>query len=134
MNPPVNTRFRADQPETVFVDLGCGFYQGGNITDELKKALREHHLKPFHGDDASVQPARSGDLWPHETAVSWMRQRLRVTVPPEPWTESVDYYEGRLKAAATWVNDHHNVDGLCKEMPQRMHDLVYVTRGARLDK
>ena len=123
----VNTRFRADQPETVFVDLGGGFYQGGTITDEFKKALREHHLKPFHGDDASVQPARSGDLWPHETAVSWMRQRLRVTVPPEPWTESVDDYEGRLKAAATWVNDHHNVDGLCKEMPQRMHDLVYVT-------
>ena len=62
------------------------------------------------------------------------RLLFRVTVPPEPWTESVDDYEGRLKAAATWVNDHHNVDGLCKEMPQRMHDLVYVTRGARLDK
>ena len=59
---------------------------------------------------------------------------FRVTVPPEPWTESVDDYEGRLKAAATWVNDHHNVDGLCKEMPQRMHDLVYVTRGGRLDR
>ena len=57
------------------------------------------------------------------------RLLFRVTVPPEPWTESVDDYE-----AATWVNDHHNVDVLCKEMPQRMHDLVYVTRGARLDK
>ena len=62
------------------------------------------------------------------------RLLFRVTVPPELWTESVDDYEGRLKAAATWVNDHHNVDGLCTEMPQRMHDLVYVTRGARLDK
>ena len=60
--------------------------------------------------------------------------KIRVTVPPEPWTESVDDYEGRRKAAATWVNDHHNVDGLCKEMPQRMHDLVYVTRGGRLDR
>ena len=130
----INTRFRADQPEVVFVDLGGGFYQNGTITDEFKRALRENRLKAFHGDDASVQPGRSGDLWLHETAVSWVRHRLRVTLPAEPWEETEDAFEARLKAAALWVNEHHDVDGLCKQMPKRMHDLVHVTKGARLGK
>ena len=130
----INARFRSQQPETVFVDLGNGFYQSGAITMEFKHALRDHGLKPFHGDDASVQPARSGDLWPHETAVSWVRQRLRATLPPEPWHEAESDFEARLKAAAAWVNDHHDAEGLCKQMPRRMHDLVCVARGARLSK
>ena len=40
----------------------------------------------------------------------------------------------RLKAAATWVNAKHDVEGLCREMPHRMHDLVHVAKGGRLDK
>ena len=130
----LNTRFRNDQPTTVFVDLGGGFYQGGAITNEFKTALRLHGLKAFHGDDASMQPGQSGDLWLHETAVSWMRHRLRVTVPQEPWRESVEDYEARLKTAAAYINEHHDVDGLCREMPQRMKDLVHETKGGRLDK
>ena len=39
-----------------------------------------------------------------------------------------------MKAAATWVNQHHDVEALCKEMPQHMHDLVYKTKGQRLPK
>ena len=74
----------------------------------------------FHGDDASEQPGQSGDRWLHETAVSWMRHRLRLTVPQEPWRESVEDYEARLKAAAAHINEHHDIDGLCKEMPERM--------------
>ena len=130
----LNTRFRNDQPSTVFVDLGGGFYQGGAITNEFKTSLRMHGPKAFRGDDASVQPGQSGDLWPHETAVSWMRHRLRVTLPQEPWHETQDEYETRLKAAAAYINENHDVTGLCKEMPQRMHDLVYVTKGGRLSK
>ena len=130
----LNTRFRDDQPATVFVDLGGGFYQGGVITSEFKVALREHGLRAFHGEDASVQPGHSGDLWLHETAVSWVRHRLRLTLPQEPWRETENGFEARLKAAAAWVNDNHDVDSLCREMPQRMNDLVHVTKGARLDK
>ena len=130
----LNARFRSDQPTTVFVDLGGGFYQGGSITPEFKAALREHGLKAFHGEDASVQPGHSGDLWLHETAVAWVRHRLRLTLPQEPWREAEDAFEARLKAAAAWVNDNHDVDGLCREMPQRMYDLVHVAKGARLDK
>ena len=40
----------------------------------------------------------------------------------------------RGRGAAAWVNDNHDVDSLCREMPQRMNDLVHVTKGARLDK
>ena len=130
----INSRFHDDQPEIVFVDMGGGFYQGGTITNEFKGALREHGFKAFHGDDASIQPGSSGDLWPHETSVSWVRHRLRVTLPSEPWEETEEECGVRLKAAATWVNQHHDVEGLCKEMPQRMHDLVHKAKGQRLDK
>ena len=48
--------------------------------------------------------------------------------------ETEEAFEGRLKSAATWVNDNHDVEGLCREMPRRMSALVHVTKGARLDK
>ena len=130
----INSRFRVDQPEIVFVDLGGGFYKASTITSEFKHALREHDFKPFHGDDASMQPGASGDLWPHETSVSWVRHRLTRTLPSEPWEETEEEFGARLKEAAGWVNQNHDVEGLCKEMPQRMHDLVYKTKGQRLDK
>ena len=38
------------------------------------------------------------------------------------------------RAAATWVNAQHDVGGLCRQMPQRMRDLVHVAKGGRLDK
>ena len=66
----INCRFRDDQLEVTFVALGGGFYQGGAITDEFKRSLKEHGLKVFHGDDASIQPGSSGDRWPRETSVS----------------------------------------------------------------
>ena len=40
----------------------------------------------------------------------------------------------RLKAAAEHINTHHDVDGLCKEFPERMHDLVHVAKGDKLQK
>ena len=130
----LNTRFRRDQPATVFVDLGGGFYQGGIITPEFKAALGEHGLKAFHGDDAGVQQGNSGDLWLHETAVSWVRHRLRLALPREPWNETEQKFGARFRAAATWINGNHKVEELCKDMPQRMHDIVYVTKGGRLNK
>ena len=55
-------------------------------------------------------------------------------MPREPWNETEESFEERLKAAAAWVNEKHDVDGLCREMPRRMNDLVHVTKGARLNK
>ena len=59
---------------------------------------------------------------------------MRLTLPTEPWTETEEEFEGRLKAAAAWVNAQHDVDGLCKRMPQRMRDLVHVVKGGRPGK
>ena len=42
---------------------------------------------------------RSGDLWPHETTVSWVRERMKRTQPVEPWIESEEKLGKRLKAA-----------------------------------
>ena len=129
-----NSRFRDDQPGVAFVGLGGGFSQGGAIADEFKRALKEHGLKAFHGDDASIQQGSSGDLWPRETSVSWVRRRCVVTLPADPWEEAEEELGARLKAAAAWVNQHHDVEGFCKEMPQRMRDLVCEVKGHRRGK
>ena len=133
----INLRFpdRKSQPNVVFVDRGEGFYKSnGKITGEFSAALRRHHLKAFHGDEAEFQPGRSGDLWLHETAVSWIREQLKRTQPKEPWRESEEQFGKRLKAAASYCTNHHDVDGLCGEFPTRMHDLAHFTEGGRLSK
>ena len=60
---------------------------------------------------------------------------MRPTLPREPLNESGQEFGARLRAAATWIDDNHNnVEELCKEMPQRMRDPLYVTKGGRLNK
>ena len=133
----INARFQGEgpKPDIVFVDRGGGFYAGnGKITAEFAEALRENHFTNFHGRDASVQPGRSGDLWPHETAVSWVRERLKRSLPKEPWNENEEHFAKRLKAAAEHVNAHFDVKGLCREMPARMRKLVHEKKGDRLKK
>ena len=133
----VRMRFpdRDDQPNIVYVDRGEGFYaSNGKITQEFATALRKHGLKAFHGKDAEAQPGRSGDLWLHETTVSWMRERMKRTQPVEPWAESEEQLGKRLKAAAGHCTSRHDVKGLCKEFPARIHDLVHVAKGDRLGK
>ena len=121
--------------DTVFVDRGGGFYDGtGAATAEFKWALRNNQLKAFHGDDASVQPGRSGDLWPHETAVSWTRQRTKRTLPKEPWSESEEDFGKRLKLAQNYVNANYDVDSLFREMAERMRSLVHDTKGDKLSR
>ena len=41
----------------------------------------------------------------------------------KPWEEIVDAYSARLKTCAAQINAHHNVEGLCKELPERLRDL-----------
>ena len=59
----------------------------------------------------------------HETAVARMRDRLVKTTPQRAWQESVEEYCTRLKACATYINDNYNVQGLCRELPQRLAEL-----------
>ena len=126
---------KSNRPNIVFVDRGEGFYKStGKITDEFASALRRHGLKAFHGKDAECQPGRSGDLWLHETTVSWIRERMKRSQPLEPWTESEEDLGKRLKAAAGYCNANFDVEGLCREFPERMRSLVEKTKGDRLSK
>ena len=74
------------------------------------------------------------DLWPHETTVSWVRERMKRTQPVEAWSESEEELGKRLKAAAAHCTSEHDVPSLCREFPAQMHDLVHVTKGDRLRK
>ena len=126
---------KSNRPNIVFVDRGEGFYKStGKITDEFASALRRHGLKAFHGKDAECQPGRSGDLWLHETTVSWIRERMKRSQPLEPWTESEEDLGKRLKAAAGYCNANFDVEGLCREFLERMRSLVEKTKGDRLSK
>ena len=123
LNTSLNTRLRRDQPATGFVVLGGGFNQGGITTPGFKLALGEHGLKAFHGDDAGVQPGNPGDLLVARDS-SVAGAALIAAHLRGGWNESEQESGARLRAA----------EALCKEMPQRTHDLVYVTKGDRLNK
>ena len=131
----INARFRQQQPDIVFVDRGGGFYDGtGRITTEFETALAANHFKVFHGTDASIQPGQSGDLWLHETAVAWTRNRLKRTLPKDPWQETEEAFGKRLKLAQDYVNKNYDVASLCLQMPHRMRALVHDKKGGRLAK
>ena len=132
----LNVRFQgARAPKVVFTDRGNGFFGAGNgkITKEYKKALAAAHLKSFFGDDASIQPGNLQEIMLHETAVAWTRDRLAKTLPRRPWEETPDAYRGRLKLVAAHINDHYDVDSLCRELPARVHDL-WLKKGDRITK
>ena len=58
-----------------------------------------------------------------ETAVSWLRRRLTKTLPRRPWEETSEEYGARLKACAAYINEHHDVDNLCRGLPARLNEL-----------
>jgi hypothetical protein len=119
----------------LFTDRGNGFFNAGSgrITEGYRQALRTHDLKAFFADDASAQPGQLQDLMLHETAVSWMRVKLAQSLPKKPWWETLDSYRARLKTCAAQINAHHDVESLCKELPQRLRDLDEL-EGDRLRK
>jgi len=110
----------------VFTDRGQGFYEknGGQITDEYKGALREHGLKAYYGDDASSQPGNLQDFLLHETVAGWVRYREKVTQPRVPWTETEAQYGERLRGICQYINEHHDVEGLCRSLHKRVQKVV----------
>ena len=122
----LNIRFPTSPPKVLFTDRGNGFYESnsGQITDDYREALREHGLKAFMGDDASEQPGTLQELLLHETAMAWVRERLKKTVPKVPWQESNEAYGSRLKEVAAYINANYNVDNLCRELPDRVATLL----------
>ena len=85
------------------------------------------------GDDASQQPGSLWEMMLHETAVSWIRRGLTWTLPPRPWEETPTEFARRLRAVVDDINTRHSVEGLCRELPQRVLAL-HTAQGGRLDK
>ena len=132
----MNVRFPGgDTPRMLFTDRGPGFYHPGTggITGGYQAALREHQLRAFQGDDASVQPGSLQELMLHETAVAWCRYKLARNVPSRPWLETLEEYKVRLKQVVADINAEHDVAGLCRELPDRVAELAKL-KGARLSK
>ena len=69
----------------------------------FRQALRDHGLRAFMGDDASLQPGALQEVMLHETAVAWCRYKLARCLPARPWLETPEEYRTRLKAAVAGV-------------------------------
>ena len=76
------------------------------------------------GAEAGDQPGHMQEILLHETAVSWIRWRLAQTVPRQCWLETVPEYTSRLKAVVQDINDRLDVEGLCRDLPERIQKLV----------
>ena len=75
-------------------------------------------------EDAAIQPGELQEIMLHETAMAWVRVRLSRTVPRGAWKETVPDYFARLKHVASYINDNYNVEGLSRELPQRVQDVI----------
>ena len=70
------------------------------------------------------QRQRAQDVRDHyQAAVAWIRHREVTTRPPMPWQETVEDYGARLRAVVQDINDHLDVEGLCKALPKRIQQL-----------
>ena len=45
-------------------------------------------------------------------------------MPAEPWNETTAEFRTRLKGICDFINSNYDVDGLCREFPQRLQMLV----------
>ena len=93
--------------------------------------MSAHSLRAYYDDNASVQPGNLKDVLLHETAVSWVRLRDTRTQPRHLWKETVAEYGTRLTRIAHFINSKYNVESLCRELPQRLRELV-AAQGDRL--
>ena len=60
----------------------------------------------------------------HETVVAWARNLMTKSTPAKPWEESPELFGRRLKEAFAFMNDNYNVEGLSRELPDRVQTLV----------
>ena len=108
------------------MDRGKGFYatSTGLITPEFLGALRAHNLEAFMGTDASEQPGALAQVLLHETAVAWTRHQLSLTKPRVAWKETREEFASRLREVCRVMNAKYKVEGLCREFPMRIQQLI----------
>ena len=69
-------------PRMLFTDRGTGMYNpAGKIVAKYRQAVKDAGFHVFWGDDASQQSPDMGDLLLHETAVAWLRKKMRKEKP-----------------------------------------------------
>ncbi len=133
----VNKRFQGDavKPEFLMVDRGRGFYNiaTGKITQKYKDAVQAHGFTNLMGDDAKVQPGHMQEILLHETAVAWIRWRLTLTTPKQCWLETRAQYTTRIKGVVDDIDANLDVEGLCRDLPQRLDDVIEA-KGGRIPK
>ena len=129
----------AVKPKVVFSDRGPGFYNPryGVITSDYDAALRSFGFEPWAGTHALQGPRRQpgdvADILLHETAISWLKQRLAKSdaLVKRAWQETPAQFAERLAAAAGDVNATCSVEDLCRSWRKRLQELVQ-NRGDRL--
>jgi hypothetical protein len=80
---------------------------------------------------ASVQPGHLQELMLHETAVAWLRYRLKMSLPPRCWEETPADFSARLRRCCAEVNAELEAGGLRKRFPSRIQTLIE-KKGGRL--
>ena len=122
----LNRRFPGEnKPRVVMTDKGRGFFHpNGTMTPEYRSALQDQNLRAMQGEDARLQPGKLGDVLLHETAISWIRHKLELSLPREPWRETSASYYSRLKRICREINAEYDVDGLCRKWPERIAQLI----------
>lgn len=109
-------------PRIIASDRGPGMYApNGMIVRDYDCAVRAAGFRSFMGPDAKKQAPDMGDLFPHETAVAWVRNRLRRIKPRHlPWEESEAQWAQRMQAAVDHANENYDTDALCRAFPDRL--------------
>ena len=64
---------------------------------------------------------------------SWLRVEERRTLPKKPWEETVEAFRTRLTKACCNVNTNCDVEGLCRQLPERIQTL-HMKKEVRLRK
>ena len=76
----------------------------------FKRALADTGMRAFMGEDASLQPGQVADMLLHESAASWVRQRLIESSTPKFWLETRSQYATRPPEVREYINDKYDVD------------------------
>ena len=69
----------------------------------------------------------------HEIAVAWIKFQEGLTLPRRPWKESRAAFAKRMTRIVAAINANYDVDGLCRELPMRICDLIR-KKGCKLRK
>ena len=62
-----------------------------------------------------------------------MRRKLLENSPARPWEETREEFRARMQKACRQINAEYNVEGLCRELPERLQKLK-AKQGDKLKK